>query len=102
MPLVAVVFGWPAIVASVILTFAGIAFSRWPLALAGAGVATPFLLYVWATPRFGAMAVPVALLYFAAAGAVARSRPYAALALTAPFVALALLMARLVLSQHTG
>ena len=101
MPVVAILFGWPAIVASVVLVMTGISLSRWPLTLAGAAVAMPFLLYVWASPRFGATtAVPVALLYFGAAWAVARGRTGMAFAFSAPFLALVTLMARLVLGQH--
>jgi hypothetical protein len=99
MPLVAVVFGWPAVVASILLTLAGIAVSRWRLVLGGAAVGSPFLFYLFMTPRFRLVALPVALMHLAAARAVARGHRVAALALIAPFVALAAFVARLVIRQ---
>src|SRR6267142_5467519 len=97
MPLVAVVFGWPAVITSIVLTLAGIAASRWRLVLGGAVVGSPFLFYLFLTPRFGSVALPAALLHFAAVPAVARGHRVAALALAAPFVALAMVVAQLVL-----
>lgn len=99
MPLVAVVFGWSAVVTSIVLTLAGIAVSRWHLVLGGAVVGSPFLFYLFLTPRFRLIAVPVALLYFGAAWALARGYRLAALALVAPFVALAMVVAQFVLGQ---
>jgi hypothetical protein len=102
MELVAVVFGWPAVITSVLLTLRGIAISRWRLVIAGASLGSPFLFYLFLTPRFRLVALPVALLHFGAAQAVARSHRVAALALVAPFVVLAFVVAALVLRQYTG
>jgi hypothetical protein len=102
MPLVAVVFGWPAVIASILLTVAGIAVSRWRLVLGGAAVGSPFLFYLFLTPRFRLVALSVALLHFGAAQTAARGYRVAALALAAPFVALAMVVAALVLRQYAG
>ena len=99
MPLVAVVLGCPAVITSILLTLAGIAASRWRLVLTGAAVGSPFLFYLFLTPRFRLVALPVALLHFGAAQAIARGYRVAALAFAAPFVALAMVVATLVLRQ---
>ena len=102
MPFVAVIFGWPAVIVSVLLTLAGIGATRWGFVLAGAVLGTPFLLYLFLTPRFQWVALLVAVLYFASAGAVAHRGRAIALALTAPFVALAAFVAWLVINQRAG
>jgi hypothetical protein len=99
MPLVAIVFGWPAVITSLLLTLTGIARSRWRLVIGGAAAGSPFLFYLFLTPRFRLVALPVALLHFGAARAVARGHRVAALALVAPFVVLATVVAALVLGQ---
>lgn len=102
MPFVAVIFGWPAVMASILLTLAGIMSARWSLVLAGAAVGSPFLFYLFLTPRFRWVALPVAVLHFAAAGAVARRSRAAACVLVAPFVALAAVVAWHVINQRVG
>jgi hypothetical protein len=98
-PVAIVLVGWPAIITSIILVMTGIASRQWSWALTGVVVAVPFLLYLWATPRFGTIAVPTALLYFASVWAAARGRRRMAVALTVPFVSMAALVARLVLQS---
>ena len=102
MPVVAVVFGWPAVISSILLTLAGIAAARWQVVLGGAAVGSPFLFYLLLTPRFRLVALPVALLHFGAALAVARGRRVAAFALVAPFVAMAAIVAALVRAQYAS
>jgi len=102
MPVVAVVFGWPAVISSILLTLTGIAVARWQVVLGGAAVGSPFLFYLLLTPRFRLVALPVALLHFGAAVAVAHGRRVAAFALVAPFVALAAIVAALVRSQYAS
>ncbi len=94
---VPIVFGWPAVVLSLALTFSGIGVGRWWLTLAGTLIASPFLLYVFATPRIGWFAAFVGASYLASAQAVARSQPAYALALATPFMLLACSVASLVL-----
>ena len=94
-----VLFGWPAVITSVVLTIAGISARRWSFVVAGAMVGSPFLLYLSMTPRFRIIALPVAALHFAAALAVARNHQLAAVALFAPFVGLVTFILLLVINQ---
>ena len=99
MPIVAVIFGWPAVIASVLLVLTSIARGRWQWALAGAAIGSPFLLYLALTPRLAPIAPIVGLSYFAAAYALARGDRAVAAALTIPFLALAAFVASQVLRQ---
>jgi len=96
---VAVIFGWPAVIASIALALAGAATTRTKMVLAGAMVACPFLFYLFLTPRFRWVAPPVAVLLFLSARAAARRRRGTALVLVAPYVALAMFVAYLVVIQ---
>lgn len=98
-PFVAVLFGWPAVVLSLALTLAGIAVGRWRVALAGTLIGSPFLLYVFGSPRIGWLSLVVGALYLGSAQAVARSQRALALAMATPFVLLASFIAWLVLNQ---
>lgn len=84
-----IVFGWPAVCASLLVTSAGIVLRTWRVALAGAFVAAPFMMYLFATPRFGLIALPVSAAHFAAAYALRSRGRLAGAALFAPFVFLA-------------
>ena len=99
MPIVAVIFGWPAVIASIALVLAGVATTRTKMVLAGAIVACPFLFYLVLTPRFQWVAPPVAGLLFLAVRATARRQRGTALFLVAPYVGLAVFVAYLVVQQ---
>ena len=99
MPLIAIVFGWPAIIASIILVLAGIVGARSRLVLAGVFLGCPFLLYLSGSPRFGWLAPVVGGLYLGSWWAMSRSRRGVALAMATPFICLAGFLANLVLSQ---
>ena len=101
-PFVAVVFGWPAVIVSILLALGGIATTRSKTGLAGAIVACPFLFYLFLTPRLQWVAPPVAVLLFLAARAVARRRHRTALVMVAPYVGLAVFVAWLVVNQGAG
>jgi hypothetical protein len=64
MPIAAIVMGWPAIFVAVALASAAVIRCRQSLAYAAAAVATPFSLYLHATPRFeyAALLIPLSLL----------------------------------------
>jgi len=98
---VAFVFGWPAVFVSAALTLAGILMRSPKLALAGALAALPFMFFV-----FGLLVRPiapvVACAHFGCAYAVKREKPRLAGALFAPFVALAVGLAALVVRQWTA
>ena len=98
-PFFALLFGWPAVVLSVALTSTGIALGRWRVALAGTLRGSPFLLYLFGTPRIGWLSLVVGALYLGSAQAVARSQRALALAMATPFLLLASFIAWLVLDQ---
>ena len=99
LPLVAVVFGWPAVIASITLVLMGVIRGRSRVALAGAFLGCPFLLYLFASPRVGWLSLIVSVLYLGSSQAVAQSRRGLALAMATPFVVLAGFVAWLVLNQ---
>ena len=98
-PWVIFVFGWPAVIASMALVLTGVVLGRWRVALFGAFVACPFLLYLVASPRTRWLSLIVGVLYLGSAQAVARSQRVLALAMATPFVVLTGFVAWLVLSQ---
>ena len=98
-PFVAVLFGWPAVVLSLAITLPGIAGGRWRVALAGTLMGSPFLLYLFGSPRIGWLSLVVGALHLGSALAVARSRRALGLAMAMPFVLLASFIACLVLNQ---
>lgn len=95
----AILLGWPAVIASIGLVLTGIVRGRSRATLMGGLWGCPFLLYLFASPRIGLPAVSVGLLYLGSSHAVAQSRRILALAMAAPFVLLAGFVARLVLTQ---
>jgi hypothetical protein len=99
MPFIAIVLGWPAVIASIVITLYGFASGRWRLVMTGACLAVPFLAYLSLTPRFGFAAPLAGVSYFAAVWAIARGRWTVGLVLVAPYFAVAALVASLVLSQ---
>ena len=98
-PWVVVALGWPAVIASMALVLTGVVLGRWRVALFGAFVACPFLLYLFASPRIRWLSLIVGVLYLGSARAVARSQSLLALAMATPFVVLAGFVAWLVLRQ---
>ena len=98
-PLVAVLFGWPAVVLSLALTLTGIAVGCWRVALAGTLIGSPFLFYLFGSPRIGWLSLVIGALYLGSAQAVARSQRAMAFAMATPFLLLASFIAWLVLNQ---
>jgi hypothetical protein len=99
LPLVGVIVGWPAVMASITLVLIGVIRARSRVALAGAFLGCPFLFYLFASPGVGWLSLIVGVLYLGASHAVAQSRRGLATALATPFVALAGFVAWLVLNQ---
>ncbi len=96
MTVVEIIFGWPAVCASLLVTASGIVLRAAKIALAGALIATPFMVYLFATPRFRLIALPVLCAHFATAYALRREGRVVAVAFFAPFVVLAAYVASLV------
>lgn len=91
----AIVFGWPAVLTSIAVTILGLTAKRAALVVAGAVIALPFMFYLFASPRFTWIAVPVAVMHFASAYALHRGRVLLAWGGFLPFVITAGLVARL-------
>ena len=99
LPLVAVVFGWPAVIVSITVLLVGVARERWRVALTGALIGCPFLLYLFASPRIRWLSLIVGALYLGSSQAVAQAQRGLALAMAAPFIGLVGFVAWLVLNQ---
>jgi hypothetical protein len=101
-PAVAVIFGWPAVIASLVLLFVGVATGRSRLVFTGALTACPFLLYLFLTPRLLWVAPPIALLLFLAPGAVKRRQRRTAIIMVAPYIGVCAFVAYLVVNSDAG
>jgi len=99
MTFVEITFGCPAIITGIVVTTTGIAVRSWGVALIGAIIAVPFMFYLFGTPRFMLISVPVAFAHFSVAYVLYRGRRLSALVLFAPFVALAAYIFSLVARQ---
>ena len=99
MPLVAIVFGWPAATVSVLLGVGGVFGSRWLLVLTGLIVGAPFLFYLSLTPRFGWVSIVVAISYLAAVFATYQRRVWLAGVFFAPMILLVSYVALAVVNQ---
>ncbi len=91
-----IIFGWPAIIASILLSVAGVWLKK-PVLLVVAGVVCiPFTYYL---SGFRTPAVVLPLFQFGSAYAVARQKDLMAWLLVAPLVIIAVILAYAVLSQ---
>jgi hypothetical protein len=97
-PILPLMFGWPAVVAAIVLTSVGIARMRADFVLGGAFLAIPFLFYLFLS-SFQWVVFAVGALLFGASRAVARGHSRAAWAMIAPFIGLAIFAAWGVVSQ---
>jgi hypothetical protein len=79
-----VLLGWPAIIAALLLSAAGIRRARWQWLLIAAIAVSPVSLYLAATPRFAGVALLLPGLLAGAALAVRVSRAGLAWSLLAP------------------
>jgi hypothetical protein len=95
--IVQIIFGWPAIITTIILSIAGLVLKK-PILLIIAGfLCMPFTYYVSGGLRSPAVILP--LLEFASAFAVARQKKAAAWLLIAPLVIISMMLAYAVLTQ---
>jgi hypothetical protein len=94
--LIQIVFGWPAIITSIVLSALGVWLKK-PVLLVIAGiVCLPFTYYL---SGFRTPAVILPLFQFGSAYAVARQKPLIAWLLIAPIVIIAAMLAYAVLTQ---
>ncbi len=98
-----VLFGWPATLASLIVSMIGIVRGRPSWLVAGAILSSgfAFYLYGWPLPVFKALGLALPLLHLAGALAVSRHKAWAASLLLVPHVAVNIYLAASVLSQNT-
>jgi hypothetical protein len=99
---VQVVFGWPAVIVSVLTTLAGLLWASWRIVVTGAVVALPFMLYMFGTPRFMLVAPLIVASHFGAAYAVSRGERAVGFILFLPFTGFVGFVAWLVLAQPAG
>ncbi|MFQ5739789.1 MAG: hypothetical protein ACE5JX_12320 [Acidobacteriota bacterium] len=78
------VFGWPAVIASVLCSTLGLVRKAPRLVVGGALLALPFFLYLTMTPMFAYMGPFLPLAHFGSAYALARRRQWLAWILLAP------------------
>ena len=91
-----IIFGWPAIITSILLSLAGLWLKK-PVLLVVAGVlCLPFTYYL---SGFRTPAVVLPLFQFGAAYAISRQKPWVAWLLLLPLVMIALILAYAVLTQ---
>ena len=95
--LVQIIFGWPGIITSIILSIAGVWLKK-PALLVAAGIAClPFTYYISNGFRGPTLVLP--LFQFASAYAVNRQKNLIAWSLIAPLIIISVLLAYVVLTQ---
>lgn len=98
--LVQIIFGWPAIIMSIVLAATGI-LKKWPWLVVAAGVfAIPFSFYFSGYPIFYFTPLLLPLCLFGAAWALRGKRKFLPWILLTPLVAFSSLLAILVISQN--
>lgn len=83
-----ILLGWPAILASIVLSVIGIVRRRPAWLIVAAFLATPFALYLAASPRFGWLELIIPMLLIGASIAVYRQHAGLAWLLLAPMAGL--------------
>lgn len=95
--LVQIFFGWPAIIASILISIGGVWLKK-PVLLVAAGViCIPFTYYISGGFRSPAVALP--FLQFGSAYAVRRQKTLFAWLLLAPMIIVAIVLAYVVVTQ---
>lgn len=95
--LVQIIFGWPAIITSILLSIAGVWFKKPGLLIASGVVCMPFTYYVSNGFRTPVLLLP--LFQFGSAYAVRRQKDLIAWVLIAPIIVIAVFLAYAVLTQ---
>jgi hypothetical protein len=94
--IVQIIFGWPAIITSILLSIAGVWLKKSTLLVAAGIVCIPFTYYL---SGFRTPAVILPLFQFGSAFAVNRQKTLLAWLLIAPMIILAVMLAYAVLTQ---
>ena len=93
---VPIVFGWPAVITSILLSIAGVWLKRPALLIAAGVVCIPFTYFL---SGYRTSAVILPLFQFGSAYAITRQRNLLAWLLVVPLVVVAALLAYVVLTQ---
>jgi hypothetical protein len=97
--LVQIIFGWPAIITSLVLSVAGLVLRKpWLLVIAGV-LAIPFSWYLSGYPAIRTPAALLPLFQFGAAWALQREKKALAWILLAPLATITVVLAVVVLRQ---
>lgn len=97
--LIRIIFGWPFIIASLLLSLAGLIMKRpWPL-VAAAILFAPFSFYLSGSPGVRGLAFTLPLFQAGAAYAIHKQKVWLALLLTLPAFLVSGWLALLVLTQ---
>lgn len=94
--LIQIVFGWPAIITSILLSIAGVWWKKPNLLVAAGIVCIPFTYYL---SGFRTPAVILPLFQFGSAYAITRRRNLLAWLLIVPIIVIAVVLAYVVLTQ---
>lgn len=94
--IVQIIFGWPAIITSILLSIAGVWLKKPGLLVAAGIVCIPFTYYL---SGFRTPAVVLPLFQFGSAFAVTRQKTLIAWLLITPIVIIAVMLAYVVLTQ---
>lgn len=92
-----IIFGWPAVIAALLLCGLGVGLKRYWLVVIGTLVSLPFHYFILGTPRFGVLGILLPLCLFAAAYAVRRRIYWLAWLLLLPFAGFVILLALIIL-----
>jgi len=95
--MVQIIFGWPAIITSILLAIAGVSLKKPALLIAAGIVSIPFTYYVSNGFRTPTLVLP--LFQFGSAYAITRQKHLIAWLLLAPIVVFAAILAYIVLTQ---
>jgi hypothetical protein len=95
--LVQIIFGWPAIITSILLSIAGILMKKPELLVIAGFIGIPFAAYLTAGSHLPGLLLPV--FQFGSAYAVKRQKTLMAWMLVVPIIISALMLAYVVLTQ---
>jgi hypothetical protein len=97
--LVQIIFGWPAIIATLLVSTAGLVWKRYWLLLVGAGLFFPFSLYLSGLPIVRGLGLFLPTFLIGAAFAIRAQKFPLAWALVSPVFIVSVWLAYIVLTQ---
>ena len=95
--LVQIIFGWPAIITSILLSIAGVWLKKPALLVAAGVIGIPFAAYLTAGSQLPGLLLPA--FQFGSAYAINRQKHYIGWLLIVPMIVVAVMLAYVVLTQ---